>query len=73
MDGFRLCVCGGIRMCIYCEDIKRRHPKYIFCPMCGKNFNGKFVPNYIMERKVPIDRCGRQNGLSTDTLVRIKQ
>jgi len=60
-------------MCKYCNDIKRKHQSYIYCPMCGKLYDPTgFIPTFVLEKKIPIDNFGRETGLSIDTSVEIK-
>lgn len=62
-------------MCKLCDDTKRQHPAYNFCPYCGKNYNPNgFKPNYIAAIKY--DDCypnGRPKGLGTTSFIRLNK
>ena len=60
------------KMCSFCNAIKRNHPSYIYCPMCGKNLNSLgFIPKYIICKSQEIDIYGRRKGLGTISTVNI--
>lgn len=59
-------------MCILCDQVKRQHRGYTFCPHCGSNLKNGFIPNFIIKRKISVDEYGRTRGLSTDTLIDIR-
>lgn len=59
-------------MCQLCNDAKRKHPSYVFCPYCGKNYNSNnFKPMYVNQVTVECDRHGNPYGLETITSIKI--
>jgi hypothetical protein len=63
-------------MCNFCSDFKRKHPLYVFCPMCGSNINGGFKPSFVTHIKSQCKETEYGNyikeGLDTITLKSIK-